>query len=223
MSEEMFQSLLESGMAKAIIALVILGILMTIFFITDKTRENSNTKALTVSAIAIALAFILNQITLFRMPQGGSVTPFAMLIIVLVGYFFGTRQGILAGVAFGLLDLLVNPYVISPIQLLVDYPLAFGALGLGGLLSKYDSVIPAFLLGVSGRFMCSFLSGAIFFGMYAPEGFNGFTWSLVYNGAYMGTEAVITVLLLCIPAVKHAINRIKNTLHTNDIADFTKA
>lgn len=69
MSEEMFQSLLESGMAKAIIALVILGILMTIFFITDRNRENSSTKALTVSAIAIALAFILNQITLFRMPR----------------------------------------------------------------------------------------------------------------------------------------------------------
>lgn len=208
MSEEMFQALFESPMVKGIIALIIFGLLLIIFFITDRKREKVSPKALTASAVAIALAFVLNQITLFKMPQGGSITPLSMLIIILVGYYFGTRQGILAGMAFGLLDLLVNPYVISPIQMLVDYPLAFGALGLGGLLNKYDSVIPAYLLGVFGRFIFSFLSGYIFFGMYAPEGFNGFTWSLLYNGSYMGVEALLTVVLLAIPAVNKAIHQI---------------
>lgn len=208
MSEEMFQALFESPMVKGIIALIIFGLLLIIFFITDRKREKVSPKALTASAVAIALAFVLNQITLFKMPQGGSITPLSMLIIILVGYYFGTRQGILAGMAFGLLDLLVNPYVISPIQMLVDYPLAFGALGLGGLLNKYDSVIPAYLLGVFGRFIFSFLSGYIFFGMYAPEGFNGFTWSLLYNSSYMGVEALLTVVLLAIPAVNKAIHQI---------------
>lgn len=208
MSEEMFQALFESPMVKGIIALIIFGLLLIIFFITDRKREKVSPKALTASAVAIALAFVLNQITLFKMPQGGSITPLSMLIIILVGYYFGTRQGILAGMAFGLLDLLVNPYVISPIQMLVDYPLAFGALGLGGLLNKYDSVIPAYLLGVFGRFIFSFLSGYIFFGMYAPKGFNGFTWSLLYNGSYMGVEALLTVILLAIPAVNKAIHQI---------------
>lgn len=208
MSEEMFQALFESPMVKGIIALIIFGLLLIIFFITDRKREKVSPKALTASAVAIALAFVLNQITLFKMPQGGSITPLSMLIIILVGYYFGTRQGILAGMAFGLLDLLVNPYVISPIQMLVDYPLAFGALGLGGLLNKYDSVIPAYLLGVFGRFIFSFLSGYIFFGMYAPEGFDGFTWSLLYNGSYMGIEALLTVVLLAIPAVNKAIHQI---------------
>ncbi|MGD9474950.1 MAG: energy-coupled thiamine transporter ThiT, partial [Eubacteriaceae bacterium] len=63
--------------------------------------------------------------------------------------------------------------------------------------------------GVSGRFVFSFLSGLIFFGMYAPEGFSGFTWSLVYNGSYLLGEAVLTVIVLAIPAVGKLIRQIK--------------
>ncbi|WKY48243.1 energy-coupled thiamine transporter ThiT [Eubacteriaceae bacterium ES3] len=212
MSEELFQSMLESTMAKAIIALLIFSGLLVIFLITDKKSDSTKPKAMTFSAIAIAFAFVLNQITLFRLPQGGSITPLSMLFIILVGYFFGVRQGVLAGICFGLLDLMINPYVISPIQMLVDYPLAFGALGLSGLLKDKESVIPAYLLGVSGRFIFSFLSGLIFFGMYAPEGFNGFTWSLVYNGSYLFGEAVLTVIVLTIPAIKRLILQVKQTV-----------
>jgi thiamine transporter len=209
MSEELFQSMFESTMAKAIIALLIFSSLLIIFLITDKKSHSTKPRALTFSAIAIAFAFVLNQITLFQLPQGGAITPLSMLFIVLVGYFFGLRQGLLAGICFGLLDLMIHPYVISPIQMLVDYPLAFGALGLSGLLKDRNSIIPGYLLGVSGRFVFSFLSGLIFFGMYAPEGFSGFTWSLVYNGSYLLGEAVLTVIVLAIPAVGKLIRQIK--------------
>lgn len=213
MSEELFQSMLESTMAKSIIALLILASLLIIFLITDK-QSRSKPKALTFSAIAIALAFVLNQITLFQMPQGGAITPMSMLFIVLVGYFFGVRQGVLAGIAFGLLDLMIHPYVISPIQMLVDYPLAFGALGLGGLLQQKKTIIPAYLVGVLGRFIFSFLSGVIFFGMYAPEGFNGITWSLVYNGSYLLGEAILTVIIVLIPAVSKRMLQVKHMVTT---------
>lgn len=212
MSEEILQAVFESNTAKGIIALVILGIFIIIYLVTDKKRAKATPKAMTASAIAVALGFILNQLVLFKMPYGGAVTPFSMLIVILIGYFFGVRQGVLAGVAFGLLDLLINPYVLSPVQLLLDYPIAYGALGLGGFFMNRNSVIPAYLAGVLGRFICSFLSGVIFFGMYAPEGFNAVTWSLVYNATYMGTEAVLTVVVLCIPVVKKAIRRIAKIL-----------
>lgn len=221
MSEEMIQALFESNTAKAVIVLLLIGIFIVIYLITDKKQDKVTPRAMTASAIAVALAFILNQIPLFRMPQGGSVTPLSMLLIVLVGYYFGVRQGVLAGVAFGLLDLLVNPFVIAPIQMLLDYPLAFGALGLGGFLRNKKTVIPAYLVGVGGRFICSFLSGVIFFGIYAPEGFNPVTWSIVANGAYMGTEAVLTVIVLCIPAVKNAINRIGKMVRLTDRPNLT--
>jgi thiamine transporter len=209
MSEELFQSLVESTMAKSIIAIIILAGLLIFFLITDN-NYSSKPKALAFSSIAISLAFILNQITLFKMPQGGSVTPFSMLFIVLIGYLFGVRQGIIAGIAFGLLDLLINPYVISPIQMLVDYPLAFGALGLSGLFHNKNSIIPGYLLGVSGRFFFSFLSGVVFFGMYAPEGFNAVTYSLVYNGSYLLVESIITIIIVSIPIVNKKIMQLKS-------------
>jgi len=207
MSEEQLQTAFSSAGVQTILIFLLIAILAAIFFMTDRKREKIKPQALTTSAMLIALAFVLNQITLFQLPQGGAVTPFSMLMIVLIGYYFGTRQGVLAGVAFGLLDLLINPYVVSIPQMLLDYPLAFGALGIGALLRK-RSLFATYIVGVLGRYFCSFLSGAIFFGMYAPEGFNGITWSLLYNGTYLGAEAAITIVVLALPVVHRMIDRI---------------
>src|SRR6056297_3056279 len=100
---------------------VVIAVLFIIIAKSDK--GGFNTKALATSAVLIAIAFALNQITLFRMPQGGSITPLSMLVVVLVGYFFGPRQGIMAGMAFGLLIFLIAPFVIKLIQFLLIIPL----------------------------------------------------------------------------------------------------
>ena len=39
--------------------------------------------------------------------------------------------GVMVGVAYGLLQMIIDPYIISIPQLLVDYPFAFGALEYG--------------------------------------------------------------------------------------------
>ena len=52
------------------------------------------------------------------------------------------------------------------------------------------------------------LSGVVFFGSYAPEGFSGLTWSLWYNLTYLGVEAVLTVIVLMIPAVRETLDRL---------------
>lgn len=204
----MLQSFFESTHGQLLIVVSIV-LAFALIFKLSKKENKSNIKALTYSAIAVAVAYVLNQITLFRMPQGGSITPFSMLFIVMIGYYFGVRQGILAGAAFGLLDLLINPYVIHPIQMLIDYPLAFASLGMGSVLKK-QGIIPTYLLGVFGRLVCSVLSGVIFFGSYAPEGQGAFMYSTIYNGSYMGAEALLTCVLLAIPAVRNAINEVKN-------------
>ncbi len=158
----------------------------------------------------LAVAFVLNHITLFRMPQGGSITAFSMFAIFLVSYLFGPRQGILAGMAFGLLDLILNPYVIHPIQILLDYPLAFGAIGIGGLLrNKKNGMITGYLLGVVGRYLVVVLSGIIFWGMYAAEGFNAVSWSFFYNMTYILPEVIATIAILMIPQVRNLFDRFK--------------
>lgn len=205
----MLQEFFESIQGQVLVVGVILLIFASIFYMGRKEKVSS--KALTYSAICIGIGYALNQITLFRMPQGGSITPFSMLFIVLVGYFFGAKQGILAGMAFGLLDLLINPYVIHPVQMILDYPLAFGALGIGALLHK-DNIFLVYLIGVFGRFICAVLSGVIFFSSSAPAAQGALLYSIIYNGSYLSVEAILTCILLSISPVRKAIKSVKDRI-----------
>lgn len=176
-------------------------------------KKMKKTKAIAISAVLIALTIILNQLVLFRMPQGGSITAFSMVPIVLCTYYLGTRWGFMAGACVGIIDLIFNPYVIHPVQMLLDYPLAFGALALGGFLAtKKNGLIKCYVFGVFCRYICAVLSGTIFFGEYAPEGFNALAWSLWYNLTYLAVEGIITVVLLCIPQVRNTFDRIKTSI-----------
>lgn len=168
---------------------------------------------LTCCAAAIALGTILSNIKLFHFPTGGSITLLSMLVVCLPGYFFGLGCGLITGIAYGILQLLVDPYVLFPLQLIVDYILAFGALGLSGLFyNKKNGLLMGYLTGILGRYFFTVLSGWIFFGMYAWEGWNPLPYSLVYNGIYIFSEAAITCMLLALPPVKKALEQIRGAL-----------
>jgi thiamine transporter len=208
----MFENLsgfVESPMGIGITLIVILFILFLILKSDDK-NEKFDTKALTLSALLIALSMVLGQIKLFPMPQGGSVTLLSMLPITYLGYLCGVKKSVMAGMVVGLLNLIFNPYVIHPVQLLLDYPIAFGAMGLSGLSRKNINI--GYITGVSGRYICAVLSGIIFFGAYAPEGWNAVKWSLWYNITYIAAEALITLIVINLPPVKNALKRLKNSL-----------
>ncbi|MBR0600153.1 energy-coupled thiamine transporter ThiT [Sinanaerobacter chloroacetimidivorans] len=211
MSSEQLQGFFESTAGQ--ISTLIVIILLFLGILISGRNSKPDTKAMVVSAIMVALAIALNQIILFRMPQGGSITAFSMLPIVTCAYFFGVRRGMMAGMCVGLIDLIFNPYVIHPIQMLLDYPLAFGALAFAGLMkNKKNGLILGFIIGVLSRYVCAVLSGVIFFGEYAPEGFNAFSWSIYYNMTYLGVEAAITLIVLFIPAVRKVIEGLKSQL-----------
>ena len=208
-----FQSFFESTVGQITTVFVMLILLLLIMIPSGGKKKKPDMKAMTVSALLIALAVILSNIKLFSMPQGGSVTLLSMLPVALCAYLFGTRQGVIAGVCLGLLNLILGPYVIHPVQLLIDYPLAFGAMGIGGIFrNRKNGLIKGYLLGVAGRYVCAVLSGFIFFGSYAPEGFNALTWSLWYNLTYLAAECAITVAILFIPAVRKGLEGLKNNL-----------
>ena len=176
-------------------------------------KRRLNVAQLTFCAAAIALGTILSNIKLFSFPTGGSITLLSMLVICLPGYWFGLGAGIMTGIAYGVLQMLVDPYILFPAQLVVDYLLAFGALGLSGLFcNKKNGLIKGYLAGILGRFVFAVLSGWIFFGMYAWEGWSPLMYSVVYNGIYIFSEATITVLILALPPVKAGLNRIKGAM-----------
>ena len=175
--------------------------------------KKPDAKALTVSALMVALAMGLNQLTLFRMPQGGNITLLSMLPIAICAYLLGTRRGIMAGICLGLLDLIFHSYVIHPVQFLVDYPFAFGALGIGGILRDHkNGLVKGYLLGLFGRYLCAVFSCTVFFGAYAPEGFSPLTWSVWYNLTYLGIEGIITVIIISLPPVKKALEGLKKQM-----------
>ena len=116
----------------------------------------------------------------------------------------------MTGVAYGALQLLIDPYVIFPVQLVVDYFLAFGALGLSGLFTNAkQGLLKGYLTGVLGRYVFVVISGWIFFSEYAWEGWPVLPYSLVYNGIYIFAEAAVTLVVLSIPAVNRGISSIK--------------
>lgn len=177
---------------------------------TEKKGGKLTVKQLVFCAMSIALGTILSEVKIIDFPWGGSATLFSMLVICLPGYFFGLGAGLLTGVAYGVLQLLVDPYVLYPMQLVMDYFLAFGALGLSGLFSTAKKgLIKGYLVGILGRYLFAVLSGWIFFAEYAWEGWPVLPYSLVYNGIYIFAEGAITIVILLVPAVSKGISTVK--------------
>ncbi|NLL77094.1 MAG: proton-coupled thiamine transporter YuaJ [Clostridiales bacterium] len=191
---------------------VMIAILLAACFISGKSgSKRFGTRQLVFSSMAMALATVTSMIKVVDMPMGGSVTFFSMLFICLIGYWFGFKGGLMTAIAYGFLQLIIEPYIISIPQMLTDYILAFGALGLSGLFSNSRyGLIKGFLLGVLGRYFFAFLSGMIFFGSYGEYyNMSAPIYSLAYNGAYIGLETLFTLILIAIPPVNKGLARVK--------------
>lgn len=193
-----------------VVILAVVSFFAVSYFLNADGQFKISVKQLTVSALCLALAFVFSNIKIFKLPMGGAVTVFSMFFVTFIGYLYGPRVSLFAAFAYGLLQMIVDPYIISLPQLLCDYILAFGALGLSGFFyGKKQGMIKGYLLGIFGRFLFSTLSGVVFFADYAPEGMNPLVYSSLYNGSYIGAEAVLTVIVLSIPVVHTALNRVK--------------
>lgn len=218
-----------AGFTALVIIMVVLFLLGC--FIFGSNKKNFDARKLAFSAVAIGLAFGLSFVKVLKMPFGGTVTLFSMLFVTLVGYWYGIGAGLAAATAYGILQLVQDPYIISLPQMLVDYIFAFAALGLSGIFSRtkkfsldlilhtgkkdykltIPSIVPAYLIAVIGRYFFAFISGWIFFGMYMPDFFtSAVVYSLTYNILYLGLEALITVIVLCIPPVYKGIGIVSN-------------
>lgn len=206
-------SLTTAGYVAVAVILVALIVVAALFAKREKKEKKKiGTKQLVVCAMAVALAMVTSMLKIYSFPFGGSVTLFSMLFICFVGYLYGPATGMLTGAAYGVLQLLIEPYIYFPLQVLVDYLLAFGALGLSGCFSKSKhGLVKGYLCGVLARYVFAVISGWLFFGEYAWDGWAALPYSLVYNGCYIFAEAALTVLVLSIPAVSKAMKKVKIT------------
>ncbi len=187
---------------------IIIAILFAVFlFYILRNSVKFNAEMLVYGGLSIAISFVLSYIRFYHWPQGGSITPASMLPLFVFAYYYGAGPGILVGMAYGMLQLIQDPFVVHWIQLLLDYPLAFGALGLAGFFKKNLSI--GVLVGGFGRFFSHFLSGVFFFASYAPKGMNPVVYSLLVNGILVGVEVLICFVVSIVPQVRNAIEMIK--------------
>jgi thiamine transporter len=163
------------------------------------------TQTITEVGLAVALAAVLHFFKIFEAPQGGSVS-LEMLPLFFVAVRRGAGPGILAGALFGFLNLLLKPYVVTPVQFALDYPVAFGALGVAGWFVRRGpagqarvsrlALVAGVVAGSALRFLAHLVSGVVFFAQYAPKGQNVWAYSALYNGGHLVPELLITAAVL---------------------------
>lgn len=169
------------------------------------TKSHMTTRMLTEAAMMVALAQVLSYVKLAEAPNGGSITP-AMLPILLYAVRWGAKSGMLAGFVFGLLQLIFDgAYAWGWQSMLLDYLVAFTPLGLAGLFKgKKWGIFVGTLLGCAARFCVHFISGVTIYKIVAPTEFLNKTYSspalysLIYNGSYMLPNALIALVLAAV-------------------------
>jgi len=170
-------------------AVVFMVIMVAAWFVGDK-RKMSDTRSIVYGAISIALSFALSYAKLFELPQGGSVTFASLLPLMIYCCMFGTRRGLIVCTIYGVLQALQDPFIIHPMQFLLDYPLAFGLIGVSGIFMEKglfkDKKVVAFLLGgvlaVVLRYACHVCSGVFAFADYAD--LDKYDTAIAYSMAY---------------------------------------
>lgn len=155
----------------------------------------------------VALSCVLSVITIFKLPQGGSITAFCQVPIIVLSYRHGLKWGAFSGFALSVFQLISGLSAFSYVKTipayiavaLLDYLIAFTVLGFGGMFRKKIKN-QALSIGLGAgivstlRLVCHFLSGVTVWADYADGFKNVWMYSLAYNGSYMGVETVITVL-----------------------------
>lgn len=186
-----------------------------------------STRMVAEAGVMIALAKILSMIKLFEMPLGGSVTLASMAPILFFAIRWGWKKGLVVGFVYGVVDYLLGGWTVHPLQVLLDYPLAYMMLGFAGLqrTSEGDSFfahLPSLVLAVLLRLAMHVLSGCVFYstidftqaGASLGQAFTlsnmsaGFVYSLQYNGAFLGVD-----FLICLVVLALAWNPLRQRLH----------
>ncbi len=152
----------------------------------------------------LAAALALSNIKLFQMPSGGSVS-LGVLPLLLLSARHGMRIGCISGAMLGLLMLTTRPFIVHPVQFLLDYPLAYASLGLAGVVTWQTPTKAATATTLANiiRLLLHVVAGAIFFMTGKDNLTQALTASCIYNLGHMLPETIICVILVSYIARNH--------------------
>ncbi len=187
--------------------------------------RHTKTRTLCECAILLALSVVLSFIPIYKLPWGGSVTLFSMLPLCLLAFKHGIRWGLGTAFCYSWFQILqggVFGWGLTPAMLigslLLDYILAFTVIGLAGMLRKkgFAGMIWGIVIVCVLRYLSHFLSGIILWANLEQFVAFGQAWvnrpilySILYNGAFMLPELILTVVgaavLLKIPQLRRLL------------------
>lgn len=220
-SEDGYYSLAAGGAAFVAVIIAALVLLTAILKRRESGEDSGRRKVfsarqLTFSAAAIALGFAFSYVRIIPMPWGGSVTLCSMLFVTLIGFWYGPKVGLAAGFAYGFLQFMQDggSYILSPLQVCLDYILAFAALGLSGFFCKKEGgLIKGYVFAITVRGLFHAIGGYLYWMDYMPQSFPSslaVIYPIAYNYSYIAAEGIVTVLILMLPPVKKAMARVEN-------------
>ena len=202
-----------AGYTLCVVGIILLLIISTISIKKTGEKKKLSSKQLIYCGTAIALGYLCSYLRIFPMPLGGSVTLFSMLFICLIGHWYGLKVGLMTGLAYGILQFIQEPYVLTLFQVCCDYLFAFAALGLSGLFTKSkNGLLKGYIFSVIVRGAFHSLGGYLFWMDYMPESFpKQFTiiYPLVYNYSYLLAEGALTIVVFSLQPVKTALALLK--------------
>lgn len=183
-------------------ASLVVVVIIILSFLLDRNEKSFDTRCLSLAGITIAMSFGLSYIKIFEMPQGGAITLFSLLPVMIFSYIYGTKKGVFICFIYGILQAIQDPWIIHPAQFLLDYPVAFAAIGLAGAFANLKTFenIPqiSFLLGgiLAGsiRFVSHVLSGVFAFASTFAGDLDSWLYSLGYNSFVFIDLAIVLAI-----------------------------
>ncbi len=188
------------------------------------TTRSERVRLIAEIGLSIALAVVLGMMKVWQMPQGGEIS-LAMLPLLVLSFRRGILPGLLAGALYGVLDAQLNPFVVHWVQYILDYPLAYAVVGLAGVTASQlrssvgrsgrtvALIAGGTALGAIARYAAHVVSGAVFFGEYAPAGQPVVLYSAGYNSFVLVSAvacaaaaiAIVPVLSRVVPVRKEIL------------------
>ncbi len=170
------------------------------FYIFNLRKFKLNTKTMIVVALFAAFSLVLSKIQLIQYPQGGGINLLSSLPILMIGLLYGPITGMTCGLVAGLISLIGGAYIIHPAQFLLDYILPTMLLGVSGVFGSDSkrNIFIGCLIAVLLKQTAHILSGCIYFGEYAWEGWDPLPYSIVYNLSGTGVEGLLSSIVLTI-------------------------
>lgn len=201
-----------------IVFALLVALIVVLPIIFDKSSFRFNTKTIAFAGISIATAYALSFIRIEFL--GGSITLASALPIILFSYIYGAKKGVFVGMIFGVLQFIQKATIYHPIQVIIDYPVAFASIGLSGLFNEKNikpilKFLAGAITGLFARYISHVISGYFVFGVYAS--YYGFTNPLLYSIVYNMNVLIDLALLIVVGVFLFSSKSFTNYLENQKI------